>query len=269
MRITHDYLSMRYLEEPDLLVKPIATPTIPHGMFDGKNGDVTMLHTADIVEQCVRSNISHSTPSLSKVLTYEEGPAELHGVTAFSLLPGSHLTVHTYSHPTKRFAFCDSFGKDIFHNRFYANLKEALVLDGDSMFALVDRENSTILHNTFLYQTKRTYGPHLTAAFEINPSYVMDKSYFEYCLTSLIETIAMTKLMGPFSIEDDTFLSVIIIIAESHLTFHFNKESNMLYIDIFSCKEFSLRKTIRALVSLLPGKILAKKCIHRGHAFYA
>lgn len=259
---------MQFLERAKLQTQPVQTPNMPHGMMDGRKGNMALLHTPEIVDQCVRNSISHSMPSLSKLLIYEDGPAELHGVTGFSLLPGSHLTIHTYSHPSKRFAFCDSFGKDVFHNRFYSHLKTIFEFDVESNFALVDREDGNILHSTFKRHPVATYGPHLTTLFHMQSKYNMDSSYFEYCLHALIDSIGMTKIMGPFSIEDAQYLSSIVIIAESHLAFHFDKQRDLLFIDIFSCKEFSLRKTVRALISLLPGTLVHKKCVKRGEAFY-
>lgn len=254
------------LETP---IEPYTETVLAHGMMDGSKGDPISLHSEDTVRECVRHNISLSHPTVSHTLTFTEGPAELHGVTGFSLLPGSHLTVHTYSHPDKASVFCDSFGEHVFHSHFYNQIHNNLLRSNQSSFALVDRANNTVLQNTFVSHPSHTYGPHMTAVFDMQNNYVLDSSYFEHCLLSMIETISMTRLMGPFSVEDDRFLSSIIIIAESHLTFHLDKEQKLLYIDIFSCKEFSVRKAVRALISLLPGSLVFKNCIKRGNNFYA
>lgn len=260
---------MLYMEQRSLVAKNSSRPrsSVLHSMLDAEQADCALLHDIDVVEQSVRNNIASDTLSVVKSLKYTNGPIELHGITAFGLLPGSHLTIHTYTHHSKRVAFCDGFGDAVLHSAFLANIQQTFLCQKTSS-ACIDRDQNIVISNTFTSRPKATYGPHFTTQFDIKSGYILDIGYFEYCLLSLIKTIGMTTLIGPFSSEDASFLSTIIIIAESHLTFHYDKQKKLLFVDIFSCREFSIQKTIRSLISLLPGVIMHKQCIKRGHGFY-
>ncbi len=259
---------MSYLTEQSKSTHIQQEHILPHAFMDGKEGNTKSLSSPFLVEQCLLQSISTSSIPKVETLVYTEGPEELHGVTGFCLMPGSHITLHTYPHETKQFIFCDSFGTDVFHGTLYSEVKKSFQTAPDSLLALQDRIEGTLIHSSFPTRATSTYGPHLTATLAVHPSYVMDQGYIEYSLLNIVEAIGMTKIMGPFVSENHEYLSGIVVIAESHIAFHYNKLSNSLFVDIFSCKEFSTRKALRNLTSLFPGDLLFKKCVKRGEDFY-
>lgn len=69
-------------------------------------------------------------------------------------------------------------------------------------------------------------------------------------LVDSVEMMGMSAMMDPHIISfdnvvpDQTGYSGFVVIAESHLSFHTYPENNLIYIDLFSCREFDVEKLI-------------------------
>jgi S-adenosylmethionine decarboxylase len=87
--------------------------------------------------------------------------------------------------------------------------------------------------------------------------------------------IGMHKITAPQIIpyegKADSFdkggISAFVLIAESHITIHTWKEQKHVSIDIFSCKEFDVEKTVFYLSTLFKPKKIEKNLIMRGKHF--
>ena len=95
------------------------------------------------------------------------------------------------------------------------------------------------------------FGPHLTAELYNCPK---DKLSDIALLTNLLDTLpckmGMNKIMPPYvfkynGLHDlDWGLSGIVLIAESHISFHTFPEKGFVTVDIFSCKDFDVREAM-------------------------
>ena len=64
--------------------------------------------------------------------------------------------------------------------------------------------------------------------------------------------------------EDSLFLSGIVIIAESHISMHFNTKTKELYMDVFSCKEISDIENYDKIMNAVLGDDFSNVLIKRG-----
>jgi S-adenosylmethionine/arginine decarboxylase-like enzyme len=90
------------------------------------------------------------------------------------------------------------------------------------------------------FDPKAVFGPHVMATLSIKKP--LDLSQTNKFLENLIQNIGMTPITRAYGIYDrydqPTFLSSIVMIAESHLSIHINLKTNQMFFDIFSCKMF-------------------------------
>ena len=57
--------------------------------------------------------------------------------------------------------------------------------------------------------------------------------------------IGMTVIAGPTVRYDDAMLTGIVVIAESHISVHVNRESRMAHVDVFSCRPFDVERVVQ------------------------
>lgn len=96
-----------------------------------------------------------------------------------------------------------------------------------------------------------SFGPHLM--LDLNDCNVEISSSLQKCwdfLNELPEFIGMTKItqphVFPYSglVPEDKGITGVVIIAESHISIHTFPLKNFIFIDVFSCKDFDVEKTI-------------------------
>lgn len=89
-------------------------------------------------------------------------------------------------------------------------------------------------------------------------------------LVNLAEKIKMNAISKPFVLShdaEDEFESGVtgtIILAESNITIHTYPKKKWLCLDIYSCKEFDIRKTINYLIKKLSIIKYKRKVLRRG-----
>lgn len=119
-------------------------------------------------------------------------------------------------------------------------------------------------------------GQHLTLDFyDCNKGDLDSFDFIHNILDELPDLIGMKKLTKPsLTVYDgnaESFdkggISGFVIIAESHISIHTFKEQNYASIDIFSCKDFDIDKTINYLVNKLGSNRFEKNLINRGNHF--
>jgi S-adenosylmethionine decarboxylase len=94
-------------------------------------------------------------------------------------------------------------------------------------------------------------------------------------LDELPAMINMHKIADPYAINypgkpnsfDKGGISAIVIIAESHISIHTFPANNYMSVDIFSCKNFDIEKTIEYITKAFGAKKFEKKILNRGLEF--
>jgi len=83
-----------------------------------------------------------------------------------------------------------------------------------------------------------------------NPEIMRDKGFIYQLLDSYPSQIGMTKISAPFVLEyigskpEDSGISGLVFIAESHISIHTYSERGYVNIDVFSCKDFDTKRVI-------------------------
>ncbi len=119
-------------------------------------------------------------------------------------------------------------------------------------------------------------GPHLTLdLYNCDEKSLTSKETVFMVLDELPTMIGMHKITAPQIIPyegkegsfDKGGISAFVLIAESHITIHTFKEQRHASIDIFSCKDFDVEKTLSYLTLVFKPKSIEKNLIMRGRHF--
>lgn len=101
----------------------------------------------------------------------------------------------------------------------------------------------------------RSYGPHLMMDLGDCDSALLDNlSLCSGLLDSLPAKIGMTKITPPYVFRyaaekpEDSGITGVVIIAESHMSIHTYPLKRYAFVDIFSCKPFDERKAEKTVV---------------------
>lgn len=175
------------------------------------------------------------------------------GISAFVLLEGGHFTIHTFY--KRRCAFIDLLF-DEFEGAYLCKMinKRATVFkNGQTIGGTVrinDWEIDRNCKNAFvsidqINKFKRGiensfsgFGPHYFVTAKCKKPLTLEKIYG--ILDHMPKKAHMTPISRPYVIYDQVdnpeFISGIVVIAESHISIHYNIKENKLYFDMFTCR---------------------------------
>lgn len=180
---------------------------------------------------------------------YCEDPSD-GGISAFCFCKGGHITIHTFPFRGCYFAdlFCDDFfttqeAEKAFTNMLYARKVKSVLVDRrfpDSFPKPDDNDSSD-------------FGPHyLIKVDDIDLS--MERIY--QILDTMPDKIEMLPISRPYVIFDNNFapkfISGLVLVAQSHISMHYDIAARQLYMDIFSCKfldDHNIRPVLQDLFS--------------------
>lgn len=188
--------------------------------------------------------------------------AEDIGISAYVLLEGGHITIHTF--PLRECYFIDCFTtKDFDENKLTEFLMRRLPFDEkNSIINTVTRVKGTF--NVKPYDPVADFGPHLMAEIEVDHQIKMEEM-FDF-LEKTVYDINMDPITRPYvvksTLNNPKYLSGIIVIAQSHIALHYDYEHNRILADIFSCMAFDYTQ-IEAVLARL-GKIVSNELVPRG-----
>lgn len=98
-------------------------------------------------------------------------------------------------------------------------------------------------------------GPHVMLDCRgCNPQKIGDLATIWQFLNDLPDEIGMTKITQPYVfpysgvVPEDKGITGVVVIAESHLTFHSFTEKDYFFFDLFSCKPFDVEAVIERVV---------------------
>lgn len=118
------------------------------------------------------------------------------------------------------------------------------------------------------------FGPHLMLDCSgCNYDKINDVTTVFNFLNDLPELIGMTKITQPYVfpysglVPEDKGVTGIVIIAESHLTFHSFTEKDYFFFDLFSCKPFDVEKALQHVVETFEVKNVVRHDAVRGLDF--
>ena len=187
------------------------------------------------------------------------------GISVVMLLEnGGHITLHTF--PRRHCYYMDILTEEDEFEKAKAYLKKFMpYIEEKSCIRALSSDGINER-----YDKRKHFGPHLIYEVENTK---MDMSTMFKSLKELPPLINMKAICQPIVIEDRERIDGIVIIAESHISIHYCKESHKAYVDIFSCMPFDYDTTDKYVSKL--GKILLKKVYARatkkekGRVYYA
>lgn len=125
-----------------------------------------------------------------------------------------------------------------------------------------------------LEQNFNGFGPHLMLDCRgCNPEKLGDVAYIFDILNRLPEMVGMTKITQPYVfpyaglVPEDKGVTGVVIIAESHLTFHSFTEKDYFFFDLFSCKPFDVAAAKRFMTDAFEVKNVEVHQALRGRDF--
>ena len=118
------------------------------------------------------------------------------------------------------------------------------------------------------------FGPHLMLdCRQCDPAKIADVAYIFEVLNTLPERIGMTKITQPYVfpysglVPEDKGVTGVVIIAESHLSFHSFSEKDYFFFDLFSCKPFDVEAARQFIVDAFGAQEVETHYVERGRDF--
>lgn len=118
------------------------------------------------------------------------------------------------------------------------------------------------------------FGPHLMLdCTGCNPEKIGDLQLIWDFLNQLPAKIGMTKITQPYVfpyeglIPEDRGVTGMVIIAESHLTFHSFVDKDYFFFDLFSCKNFDVEAALQHVIDTFEVKSYEMHRADRGRYF--
>lgn len=184
------------------------------------------------------------------------------GISAYVLLEGGHITIHTF--PLRECYFIDCFTtKDFDEQKLYDFLQRRLPFDEQNSFVNTShRVKGTF--NVLPYDPVADFGPHLMVEIEVSKEIKMEEM-FDF-LEKTVYDINMDPITRPYvvksTVNNPKFLSGITVIAQSHIALHYEYSKNRILADIFSCMAFDYTQIETVLKQL--GTIVSNELMARG-----
>ena len=184
------------------------------------------------------------------------------GVSGFLLLKGGHITIHTF--PLRECYFVDVFSVKDFEPELLVRHLEALLPFNLEMSTVSSSDRRKFESIEIPFNPTLNFGPHYLAEIKMDRVLSMDEC-FDF-LDEFVYKIDMDPITRPYIIKnkigDSDYLSGIIVIAQSHISIHFDYKRRHAYFDIFSCAAFDYTK-VEDLISKL-GTVISNELVVRG-----
>lgn len=184
------------------------------------------------------------------------------GISAFVMLDGGHITIHTF--PLRECYFVDVFSTSDFNeNEVYNFFLNALPFSEKKSKHVV-RDRSIHTFEVGDYDSTIDFGPHVMVEIKCNSMVSMERM-FDF-LEKMALDIDMDPITRPYIIKSSmnkpNYMSGLIVIAQSHISVHYDYQKHIIYADIFSCAPFDY--------TLVPeyfggfGEVVSNQLVSRG-----
>lgn len=155
------------------------------------------------------------------------------GISAFIICEnGSHITIHTFPH--RHCYFADILTDAYCEESFIINAIEQHIHADSINIHTVDRRNDNSPSTAI--DSSLDFGPHYMITVE-NFS-VTGEQIFKW-LDNIAPKINMLPISRPYvlfdKVQNPEFISGILVVAQSHIAFHYDINERTANIDIFSC----------------------------------
>lgn len=120
----------------------------------------------------------------------------------------------------------------------------------------------------------QAFGPHLIIdAGGCDRAKLVDQTYLYRLLNELPGKIGMTKMTLPHVVEwldkwaETPGFSGFVMLAESHISLHTFPDSDYVFLDIFSCRDFDVESAKKMLIEAFGAKKVTVNLVQRGLDF--
>ncbi len=177
---------------------------------------------------------------------YYAEEADDDGISAFVLLSGGHITIHTF--PWRGCMFVDLLYDDYFDIKKLQVVLERYFLCAQLHSIRTERRfYDTSIARDKIYTgsvNNVDFGPHIITRIE-NPKNISMENIYDL-LDEMPSKINMNPICRPYvlksSVTNPRYLSGIVLIAQSHIAFHYDSVDNVLFCDLFSCSFYKSEK---------------------------
>ncbi len=209
-----------------------------HYMLDAygclaEQADNTLIVNDVLTEVAQELNMHPVMPPFLIPYYYCDEPDDV-GVSAFCICEnGEHITLHTFPHRSCYFA--DILTSQFFTQDEASRLFQKQIYAGDLRAKLVDKR-------TDFEQSE----PAINESVDFGPHYIIDVSNIDMTMEKIcvwLDTVAEKINMQPISrpyvifdkVQNPDFISGFLVVAQSHISVHYDIKERAASIDIFSC----------------------------------
>ncbi|MFA4815088.1 MAG: S-adenosylmethionine decarboxylase [Candidatus Gracilibacteria bacterium] len=231
---------------------------VRHVMVDGYKGhchdleDLTDLHAAI---EYIADSIGRELVNPPHLFPYFSGknPADK-GLSGMGVMQGGHITVHSFSDPSRRcvfadLAFVEGTQADNGFRRTGKRPRLDLLLRGSMQEEFRTKEHEVFTRGktppTNAEEIGQSFGPHLTMEGRLNP-WRQDLNWTYDFMHGIPPAIGMTPVTTPCITREGGWVDAVLLIAESHLSLHIAPDGRF-YFDAFSCLPFDVTKVLEQI----------------------
>ena len=225
-----------------------------HIMIDGYQGSESRLDDLMAVDSALTEIIK--TLNLKAVMPpfllpyYYSKETEDDGISAFVILQGGHITIHTF--PRRRCLFVDLLYDGYYDETKLTNiLKKVFSYTQEQSLRTERRYYDSTIEESKIFHPDRAgwdFGPHTIAKVE-NVDISLEEMFD--LLDNIPLEINMLPISRPYVLKSNfhhpQYLSGIVLIAQSHIAFHYCIEEKTLFCDAFSCSFYRIENFVRYL----------------------
>ena len=206
-----------------------------HIMIDGYRASENRLDDIKTVNSVLNEIVS--TLNIESVMPpfllpyYYAKDSDDDGISAFVLLQGGHVTIHTF--PRRGCLFVDLLYDGYFdEDKLCTILRRTFHYEEDDEKTLRTERR---FYNPTLDGTQSLsgdFGPHIIARLE-----EVDVSFEQIfdMLDVLPQSTNMIPICRPYVLKNRDYISGVVLIAQSHIAFHYCVKEKTLFADLFSC----------------------------------
>lgn len=184
------------------------------------------------------------------------------GISAYILLEGGHITIHTF--PFRECYFVDIFSPIKFDEQKLTSLLLNRLAFDLNISKISVRDRTVDSNEVFEYDSSKDFGPHVLIKTQCDKLITMEE-VFDF-LERIVPQIDMTPITRACVLKNKVnkpkYLSGIVLIAQSHISLHFNYQTKEVFFDIFSCASFDYSKLGELLKDF--GTITSNEMVARG-----
>lgn len=244
-----------------------------HFIMDAFNGyrsrldDITLVH--EFLEE-LPTKLGLETVMPPFILPYYNGivPEDC-GISAFVFLAGGHFTIHTFSFREAYFVDLVS-PVDFEAEKLERIIRETFPAERVISYVL-EREDKKSYPAYPPISESMDFGPHLFLDFDDYQGPTSMDDLFDLFDTVPFQ-IGMTPIMRPYAMKtrlgDLQVVSVMTMIAESHICLHYFPQMNKAYLDLFSCRFFDYSKVAGTLKEIFGSHITNETLFSRGSKYH-